>query len=129
MDRGVCLSSQSTDPRVSPFHNSNSYLQRLLSVEAALPIQHRQKQGIPIMSNGIFKSPMHRVVTNTEKLRMSVAMFNEPEPENEIGPVEGLIDETRPRLYRNIKNYGDMCYQEGKITLGMIRIEDNSDKK
>ncbi|KAE9602320.1 putative codeine 3-O-demethylase [Lupinus albus] len=82
-----------------------------------------------IMSNGIFKSPMHRVVTNTEKLRISVAMFNEPEPENEIGPVEGLIDETRPRLYRNIKNYGDInyrSYQEGKIALEMVRIEDNS---
>ncbi|KAK7292020.1 hypothetical protein RIF29_07638 [Crotalaria pallida] len=85
-----------------------------------------------IMSNGIFKSPMHRVVTNTEKLRMSVAMFNEPEPENEIGPVEGLIDETRPRLYRNMKNYGDInyrCYQEGKIALETVKIAHNSDQK
>ncbi|CAL0307096.1 unnamed protein product [Lupinus luteus] len=83
-----------------------------------------------IMSNGIFKSPMHRVVTNTKKLRMSVAMFNEPEPENEIGPVEGLIDEIRPRLYRNIKNYGDInyrSYQEGKIALEMVRIEDRNE--
>ncbi|KAJ1385866.1 Oxoglutarate/iron-dependent dioxygenase [Sesbania bispinosa] len=83
-----------------------------------------------IMSNGIFKSPMHRVVTNTEKLRMSVAMFNEPEPENEIGPLEGLINETRPRLYRNVKNYGDInyrCYQEGKIALETVKISDNSD--
>ncbi|KAG8495676.1 hypothetical protein CXB51_013576 [Gossypium anomalum] len=48
-----------------------------------------------IMSNGIFKSPVHRVVTNTDKLRISVAMFNEVEPEKEIGPVEGLIDENR----------------------------------
>ncbi|KAL5081901.1 hypothetical protein RYX36_010322 [Vicia faba] len=37
-----------------------------------------------IMSNGIFKSQMHRVVTNTEKLRMSIATFNEPEPENQV---------------------------------------------
>ncbi|KAH1067786.1 hypothetical protein J1N35_032773 [Gossypium stocksii] len=57
-----------------------------------------------IMSNGIFKSPVHGVVTNTDKLRISVAMFNEVEPEKEIGPVEGLIDENRPRLYRNVKN-------------------------
>lgn len=70
------------------------------------------------MSNGIFKSPMHRVVTNTKKLRMSVVIFNEPEPENEIGPVEDLINETYPRLYRNVKNYCEMnnkTYQEGKI--------------
>ncbi|XP_057420668.1 jasmonate-induced oxygenase 4-like [Lotus japonicus] len=85
-----------------------------------------------IMSNGIFKSPMHRVLTNTERLRMSVAMFNEPEPENEIGPVEGLINETRPRLYRNVNNYGDInyrCYQEGKIALETVQIAHNSDKK
>jgi len=84
------------------------------------------------MSNGIFKSIMHRVVTNTEKLRMSVAMFNEPEAENEIGPVEGLIDESRPRLYRNVKNYGDInykCYQEGKIALETVKIADNSNQR
>lgn len=49
---------------------------------------------------------------------MSVVIFNEPEPENEIGPVEDLINETYPRLYRNVKNYCEMnykTYQEGKI--------------
>lgn len=78
-----------------------------------------------IMSNGVFKSPMHRVLTNTEKLRMSVAMFNEPDPELEIGPVEALIDEKRPRKYRNVKNYGVInyqCYQEGKVALETVQI-------
>lgn len=77
------------------------------------------------MSNGIFKSPVHRVVTNTDKLRISVAMFNEPEPEKEIGPVEGLIDENRPRLYRNVKNYGPFnyeCFQKGKVPLEEIKF-------
>ncbi|KAL2338437.1 hypothetical protein Fmac_012883 [Flemingia macrophylla] len=85
-----------------------------------------------IMSNGIFRSIMHRVVTNTEKMRMSVAMFNEPGPDNEIGPVEGLINESRPRLYRNVKNYGDInykCYQEGKIALETVQITNNSNQK
>jgi len=81
------------------------------------------------MSNGIFKSPMHRVVTNTKKLRMSVVIFNEPEPENEIGPVEDLTNETYPRLYRNVKNYCEMNYktyhQEGKIALDTVKIADN----
>ncbi|KAJ7957721.1 2-oxoglutarate (2OG) and Fe(II)-dependent oxygenase superfamily protein [Quillaja saponaria] len=79
-----------------------------------------------IMSNGIFKSPMHRVVTNTEKLRMSVAMFNEPDPEIEIGPVNDLIDEKRPRLYRNVKNYGIINYkshQEETVALETIQID------
>ncbi|KAK6236130.1 hypothetical protein SCA6_011467 [Theobroma cacao] len=78
-----------------------------------------------IMSNGIFKSPVHRVVTNSEKLRISVALFNEPEPENEIRAVDGLVDENRPRLYRNVKNYGAInyeCYQKGMIPLDTVRI-------
>ncbi|XP_054807006.1 jasmonate-induced oxygenase 4-like [Prosopis cineraria] len=78
-----------------------------------------------IMSNGIFKSPMHRVLTNEKKLRMSVAMFNEPDPDAEIEPVEALIDETRPKMYRNVKNYGVInyqCYQEGKVALETVRV-------
>ncbi|KAL6974068.1 hypothetical protein U1Q18_028250, partial [Sarracenia purpurea var. burkii] len=70
-----------------------------------------------IMTNGIIKSPLHRVVTNPEKLRISVVVSNEPEPEKEIGPVEGLIDEERPRLYRNVRNYGAInfeCFQKGE---------------
>ncbi|XP_022755203.1 protein SRG1-like isoform X2 [Durio zibethinus] len=78
-----------------------------------------------IMSNGIFKSAVHRVVTNTDKLRISVAMFNEAEPEKEIGPVEGLIDDNRPRLYRNVKNYASFnyeCFQKGKVALEEVKL-------
>ncbi|XVF48009.1 hypothetical protein PTKIN_Ptkin03bG0155700 [Pterospermum kingtungense] len=78
-----------------------------------------------IMSNGIFKSPVHRVLTNTDKLRISVAMFNEAEPEKEIGPVEDLIDDNRPRLYRNVKNYASFnyeCFQKGKVALEEVKL-------
>ena len=78
-----------------------------------------------IMSNGIFKSPLHRVLTNTDKLRISVAMINEPEPDKEIGPVDQLIDEKRPRLYRNVKNFAAInyeCFQKGKVALEEARI-------
>ena len=78
-----------------------------------------------IMSNGIFKSPMHRVVTNSERMRISVAMFNEPAPDKEIGPVDGLIDEKRPRLYRNVKNYAAFnfeCFQKGVVPLESAKI-------
>ncbi|KAI7987979.1 Protein SRG1 [Camellia lanceoleosa] len=50
-----------------------------------------------IMSNGMFKSPVHRVVTNSERERITLAVFCMPESNNEIEPVEGLIDEKRPR--------------------------------
>ncbi|KAL6221325.1 hypothetical protein ACLB2K_009076 [Fragaria x ananassa] len=78
-----------------------------------------------IMSNGIFKSPMHRVVTNPDRMGLSVALFNEPDPETEINPVEKLIDETRPRLYKNVKNYGRInyeCYQKGEVALETLKI-------
>lgn len=48
-------------------------------------------------------------------------MFNLPDPETEIGPLESLIHhETRPMLYKNVKNYGRInykCYQREEIGL------------
>ncbi|KAA8535184.1 hypothetical protein F0562_030187 [Nyssa sinensis] len=43
---------------------------------------------VEIMSNGIFKSPLHRVVLNSERERITVAVFCNPESDKEIGPVE-----------------------------------------
>ncbi|KAJ0030946.1 hypothetical protein Pint_13827 [Pistacia integerrima] len=66
---------------------------------------------IEIMSNGIFKSPMHRVVTNRERERISLAMFFTPNSDREIEPVNGLADETRPRLYKKVKDYCSFYFQ------------------
>ena len=57
------------------------------------------------MSNGIFKSPVHRVVTNSERERMSVAVFCCPNPEKDIEPVNGVVNEARPRLHKTVNNY------------------------
>ncbi|KAI3803051.1 hypothetical protein L1987_31199 [Smallanthus sonchifolius] len=78
-----------------------------------------------IMSNGIFKSPVHRVVTNKAKGRISVAMFTEPDPNKEIGPVDVLVDEKRPRAYKTVKNYAIFnheCFQKGVIALDAVKI-------
>ncbi|KAK2991073.1 hypothetical protein RJ640_010075 [Escallonia rubra] len=78
-----------------------------------------------IMSNGIIKSPVHRAVTNPNWLRISVAVSNEPEPEKEIGPADGLIDEQRPRLYRSVKDYAAInfeCFQNGEIAIETVKI-------
>ncbi|CAN6164902.1 unnamed protein product [Urochloa humidicola] len=56
-----------------------------------------------IMSNGTFKSPMHRVVTNAGKERLSVVMFYSVDPEREIQPAGKLIDENHPPLYKTVK--------------------------
>ncbi|KAL5850579.1 hypothetical protein ACOSQ4_008592 [Xanthoceras sorbifolium] len=66
---------------------------------------------IEIMSNGIFKSPLHRVVTNSERERISVAVFCIPNTKKEIEPVDGVVDEKRPRLYKKVKDYASIYFQ------------------
>ncbi|CAL5037112.1 unnamed protein product [Urochloa decumbens] len=56
-----------------------------------------------IMNNGIFKSPVHRVLTNTEQERISVAMFYNVEGQKMLEPAVGLLDENRPARYMKIK--------------------------
>ncbi|KAL6898019.1 hypothetical protein ACP4OV_006615 [Aristida adscensionis] len=55
-----------------------------------------------IMNNGIFKSPVHRVVTNAEKERISLAMFYSMDSDKVLEPAAGLLDEKRPARYRTI---------------------------
>ncbi|XP_022960723.1 protein SRG1-like isoform X1 [Cucurbita moschata] len=78
-----------------------------------------------ITSNGIFKSPVHRVLTNSERERISLAVFYLPDWEKEIEPLEKLIDETRPRLYKTVKNFVGLYfqyYQQGQRPMEAARI-------
>lgn len=77
------------------------------------------------MSNGIFKSPLHRVVTNSGRERISVATFVLPHPGQVIEPASGLIGEQRPRLYEKMKDYASLYfenYQQGKRPIDMLKI-------
>ncbi|KAK7331428.1 hypothetical protein VNO77_25653 [Canavalia gladiata] len=56
-----------------------------------------------IMSNGAYKSVEHRVTANSEKERISIAMFFSPKLESEIGPVVSLSNGENPPLYKRIK--------------------------
>ncbi|XP_044962124.1 codeine O-demethylase-like [Hordeum vulgare subsp. vulgare] len=56
-----------------------------------------------IMTNGIFKGPVHRVVTNSEKERLSVAVFYGLDPEKQIEPVAQMLNEDQPARYRKMK--------------------------
>ncbi|XP_039132992.1 probable 2-oxoglutarate-dependent dioxygenase ANS [Dioscorea cayenensis subsp. rotundata] len=66
-----------------------------------------------IMSNGIFKSPIHRVVTFSDKDRISIAMFCLNLPGKVIGPAEELVNDMRPRMYKNlkVKDYLEVFFQ------------------
>lgn len=80
---------------------------------------------LQIMSNGIYKSPVHRVVTNSERERNSLAMFCAVDPETEFEPVAQLVDEKRPRMFKAVKNYLEIYfhyYQQGKRPIDAVRI-------
>ena len=79
-----------------------------------------------IMSNGIFKSPVHRVVTNSERERILVAVFSSPDSDKEIEPIGKLFNDSRPRLYKKVKNYVDtyfQYYQQRKRPIDAVRYE------
>nr|GEW11172.1 protein SRG1-like [Tanacetum cinerariifolium] len=78
-----------------------------------------------IMSNGIFKSPLHRVSVDSKKERMTLAMFCMPQTEKNIGPVDGLITDETPRLYKNITFTLDFMhknYQLGRRAIDACKI-------
>ncbi|KAL0315522.1 UNVERIFIED_CONTAM: Codeine O-demethylase [Sesamum radiatum] len=80
---------------------------------------------LEIISNGIFKSRVHRALTNSTRERNTLAMFYGPDPEQEIGPVEELVDEKRPRAFKNTKNYVQTFfyyYQRGKRPIDAVRV-------
>ncbi|XP_057767954.1 protein SRG1-like [Salvia miltiorrhiza] len=80
---------------------------------------------LEIMSNGIYRSPVHRAVTNSERERNSLAMFFSPDPEKEIEPVEEVVDEERPRMFKKVRNYPEIYfqyYQQGKRPIDAVRI-------
>ncbi|XP_065630134.1 protein DMR6-LIKE OXYGENASE 1-like isoform X1 [Quercus suber] len=69
-----------------------------------------------VLSNGRYKSVLHRAVTNNRLARLSLPMFYAPNNDAVIGPIEDLIDEVHPPMYQNYsyKEYMDEFYrQEG----------------
>ncbi|TKY48054.1 Codeine O-demethylase [Spatholobus suberectus] len=78
-----------------------------------------------IMTNGIFKSPVHRVLANSKRERVSVAMFYTPEPNREIGPEPGLVNEEQPKLFKKVKDYADThwhYYQRGMRAIHVAKV-------
>ncbi|XP_028806771.1 flavanone 3-dioxygenase 2-like [Neltuma alba] len=54
------------------------------------------------VSNGKYKSILHRAVLNNKDTRISLVLVNGPELEKEIGPAPELLEKEEP-LYKNIK--------------------------
>ncbi|KAI5668738.1 hypothetical protein M9H77_18591 [Catharanthus roseus] len=64
---------------------------------------------IEIISNGKYKSVLHRTTVNKEKTRMSWPVFLEPPPEKEVGPHPKLVDDKNPAKYKT-KKFKDYLY-------------------
>ncbi|XP_074311688.1 protein DOWNY MILDEW RESISTANCE 6-like [Silene latifolia] len=56
---------------------------------------------LQVLSNGRYKSVVHRVVTNEHQSRASLALFYGPDKDALIGPIKSLTDEQRPPIYRH----------------------------
>nr|AYK27188.1 flavonol synthase [Juglans sigillata] len=64
---------------------------------------------IEIMSNGKYKSVLHRTTVDKEKTRISWPVFLEPPSEFEVGPHPKLLNEDNPPKYKT-KKYSDYVY-------------------
>lgn len=52
-------------------------------------------------------------------------MFCAPDPEKEIEPVEEVVDDKRPRMFKKVKNYPEIYfhyYQQGKRPIDAVRL-------
>ncbi|KAD3067853.1 hypothetical protein E3N88_35733 [Mikania micrantha] len=84
---------------------------------------------IEIMSNGIFKSPIHRALVNSKDQRISVAMFCNPQTEKDIGPVDALVTDDRPRQYKNVTFSLDFYFENYQQGLHGIATMSNMHKE
>ncbi|KAL2343555.1 hypothetical protein Fmac_004840 [Flemingia macrophylla] len=82
---------------------------------------------LEIMTNGIYRSIEHRVTVNSEKERLSIAVFNLPSMESSLGPATSLVTPEKPALFRRT-SYAEF-YQgfmsrelRGKSLLDSMRI-------
>ncbi|KAL8161644.1 hypothetical protein V2J09_013133 [Rumex salicifolius] len=87
-----------------------------------------------IMSNGLFKSVFHKVTTNKERERISLALLCAPEPNKEIGPATELVNAQTPQRLNKVKDYGKIYFQinptDNKRPIDLLKSkEDTSDEK
>ncbi|XP_047310963.1 protein SRG1-like [Impatiens glandulifera] len=80
-----------------------------------------------IVSNGAYRSILHRARVNSSKERLSIATFHNPNLEKELGPAPSLITTESPALFKKVgvsDYFKDMfSYKlQGKSNLDFMRI-------
>ncbi|KAH9321471.1 hypothetical protein KI387_016110 [Taxus chinensis] len=66
---------------------------------------------LEVLSNGKFKSVLHRSLVSKDKVRMSWPVFCAPPADQVIGPMKELINEDNPPLY-NAKTYAEFKHRK-----------------
>ncbi|CAN6164906.1 unnamed protein product [Urochloa humidicola] len=80
-----------------------------------------------IMSNAAFRAPTHRVITSSDRERMTLVLFYQPEPEKELVPAVELVGEGRPALYKKMraKTFADGVWDAfalGQRTIDFLKV-------
>ncbi|KAL2931109.1 Protein SRG1 [Bienertia sinuspersici] len=84
-----------------------------------------------ILSNGMYKSILHRAVVDETKARISVAAFHNPALDKEIGPIPDLVTPGTPARFRSTSmiDYMKQLFTrvlDGKSYLDYMRINENA---
>ncbi|XP_021722456.1 protein SRG1-like [Chenopodium quinoa] len=84
---------------------------------------------LEIMSNGIYKSILHRSVVNETREIISVAAFHSPAFDKDIGPIPSLITPNTPARFKRVSytNYLKGLFTralDGKSYLDVMRINE-----
>ncbi|XP_057422254.1 protein SRG1-like [Lotus japonicus] len=83
---------------------------------------------LEIVTNGIYKSIVHRATVNSGKERLSIATFYSPRHDAEIGPAASLVNEQTPARFKRIglKEFLRNLFArklDGKSYLDALRVE------
>ncbi|XP_050229505.1 2-oxoglutarate-dependent dioxygenase 19-like [Mercurialis annua] len=82
---------------------------------------------LEILTNGKYKSVVHRVTVNNEARRVTLPMFMGPSLNTVVSLAQDLVDETNPPAYRSITykqylEFNEFHLIDGKSCLHQIRL-------
>ncbi|KAF4377618.1 hypothetical protein G4B88_006898 [Cannabis sativa] len=82
---------------------------------------------IPIITNGIYLSNIHRAVVNSAKERMSIVTFLNANEDCDIGPIQSLVTQQKPALYKTMtsKEYIKLMFSReynGKFHIDLFKL-------
>ncbi|KAF5950029.1 hypothetical protein HYC85_012022 [Camellia sinensis] len=73
---------------------------------------------LQVLSNGIYKSALHRAVPSTDETRLSIASFHSLAMDEVVEPAPELVDEEHPKGYRgsSFQDYINHLYSKKEKT-------------